>query len=468
MALTYSSSVQTRIASLLGLTYATTSAANKTLIDGTSSSNPPAGGMALDAYTEISQIGQWFSQVAPASTSTAPAVWEPWLVALTALKVAKNIHPEREAIFQKLHDEAKMAALDAYSANAIDYDPGLTPNATVLTVQNIRFYTMLLCARRERWHTVEGTPALRPRLWVQPEIVDANIERVIRNIWNRGEWPFTRRMVTMKITPYNVTGCTYAHSSKTITSAAAFSTAIPAGSRCVVRSGTGANTGDYVITSATANSVTLSETIGAAADTQTDISVTVWRVDFVGLGSDLFRSFASRELYYDDSNAAGGIPLKWARDGTEMAKMRAWSAGTTDTRRPTHFRFNTNPSVATSLVTGYTFDFYPPPDTTYSARGEAFVQGPALTSLAATTTALLRFPPEFNHVIKDMILAETLDHYGDPSGAVLRERMETEITRLLPVYADVGNQDNEQEVRDVYNDTFDMTRIWGGTFGGGL
>lgn len=466
-ALAYTTAIQNRIANLLGLSYSTTTAFNKALIDGTWSSGALGGGVALDALTEIQQIGQWFGLVAPTSV---PSEWEAWLVAKTVLMAGKVIHPERTDGYQKLHDDAEMAAIDAYGRNLVTYDPGATPEATTLTIQNVRYYVMSHCARRERWHTVDGQATRRPRLWVSPEVVDAQIERVLRNLWNRAYWNFRRRVVTMKINPITVTNATWTASTKTLTSTGNFGTSatIPVGSTVIITGGTSVTTGYYIVASSTADTLVLTGSCYATDLSAADIELTVVAVTFPTLDtSETFHQVASRRFYYDDSTAGGLSFIEWAKDGTEMSRVRANQQSNGVTRRPAIYRFENNSDVLS-------WDFYPIPDQVYTAKGEIFVKGPTLASTAASTVGGGRFPEAFNHVIKDAVLAETLRHYGDPQGKEMWLDIEQEIQRLLPQFCDVGQQEEDQEVRDVYGDYYNNLpryRMFLGvsnTFGGTL
>lgn len=443
-ALAYTSAIQGRIAyTLRGVAYSSLTADEKQMMDGTWSTGTP-GGAALDALTHIQQIGQWFSLTAP---SSVPSEWESWLVARTVMLASVQMGPDRRQQYVEAHDDAEMAAIDAYGRNLITYDPGSTPEASVLTVQNIRYYVVSTLARRDPgWETIEGTRRRRPRKWVPFELVDAQIERVIRNIWNRADWQFKRRQATITLTPYTAADATYTHSTKTITKTAAFATTIPAGAVVRVTAGTGATLGEYIVASATADTVVLTASIGSAADAQTDIDCEVLAVTN-NLVSETFQDFATRELYFNDATNAFDRRecVKWASND-EMAKCRALiRAGTTTDGRPSVFSFQENSGVKAWF-------FYPWPDTTYTLSCAVNVKGPTLGSLTDTTTALARFPAEFNHVIKDAVLAEVLDHTNDSHGPRMRQRIEDEIMVMLPKYAEPGKPAMNPTIRDVYRD----------------
>lgn len=397
-AIAYSAALQDRIAyRLWGDSYSNITAKQKAALDGTWTVGDP-GGFALDALTAIRQTGQYFAAVVP---NSVPSEAEPWLVARTVMLMGgTQARPDRAAEYRSQNETAESAFVDAYARQLITYDPTVTtPEASTLTVLNIRNYVIYHCCRKQRWETVEGTKQVRPRMLVDPIMIDAQIERVLQNLWGRADWSFKRRQVTITIA--------------------------------------------------------------------TDSSVTM---DLTG---ETFHSIASREFFYSDTAATGFYRLKWARDGTSMAQIRAYKAATTATGRPSFFRIDNKSGTLT-----WTFDTTP--DQTYTATGEVYVKGPTLTSLAATTTAMARFPDQFAHVIKDLVLAEVLDHLGDPDGKRFREgRLEDEITRLLPTFSSVGHVQDDQGVRDVYGDISLIRNAnmyygswWGGNntgdLGGGL
>lgn len=387
MPLAYSTAIQNRVAiALRGVEYASLDAAEKVVIDGTwGGVGDPTAGFAIDALTEIRQIGQWFSLTTPANV---PAEWESWLVARIVMHASIQMGPDRRAVYVERHDDAEMAALDAYARNAITYDPGATPEAATLTVQNIRYYVVAFCVRRaSTWETVEGSRRRRPRQWPPFELVDSCIERVLRRLWGEKDWKFKRRQITVTISA-----------------------------------------------------------LGA--------------VTFTGLSGETFHSFATRNLYYNDTDGAAQT-IEWL-DGDRMAMAKAYEAATaTPTGRPRYVRFEDK----SGTLAWY---FYPAPDAEYTVKAEVYVKGPTLTSLADTTTAMARFPREFDHLIKDAVLAEVLSHLSDPQGRRMLEDVRDEIDRMTPIYAGVGRVDNDQSVRDVYGDYGYMHRWWPYAMNGGL
>lgn len=468
-ALAYTAAIQEKIGSLLGLGtttspgYAGTTAANKKLIDNTWTSGA-VGGQAGDALRFIQQVGQYFALDTPANV---PDTWDNWLVARTVMMAGRQIHPDRVADFEKANDEAELAAIDGYDPDGLSYDPGASnPVPTTLTLLNIRKFVMSHCIRRRQWETLEGgVRKLRPRLWPQASIVDHHAERVLQNLWNRADWPFRRRAVTMTITPYSCSDATYTSASKTFTSTS-FTAAASAGDLLIVQDGTGVTVGEYVVGTGSAVSNVVVTSAAASGNLSTgDIEATLVTVRFSLIASESFDGFASREMYYTDIDGRG-VGLKWAEDGTAMSRMRAWVAGGGVTGRPAWLRYEVNSDVPT-------FFFDTIPDQAFTVKAEVYVKGPTITSLSATTTALTRFPIKFDHVIKTAVLAEVLRHYGDPGGKELWNDTETEITNLLPRYVDVGSVDDNPVMQDVNMD-FNRQRPtrwfggYGGAFGGGL
>lgn len=451
MPLASTSATQNRTAYILrGVAYASLTTAEKAVLDAA----------ALDALTQIQQIGQYFSLTAPASV---PDTWESWFVQKTAMMAAQQMCPDRMAHYIEMHEAAEMAAIDAYGRNSITYDPGSTPEASVLTVQNIRYYVISNMVRRDPgWETIDGARRRRPRKWIPFELIDAQIERVVRNIWNRADWQFKRRQATFTLTPYTVADATYTHATKTITKTSGFATTIPAGSVVRVTAGTGATLGEYVTTTgATADAIILTASIGSAADGQTDIDCEVLAVTNNLLTTETFHDFATRELYFDDATNGNNRRecVKWASND-EMAKCRALiRAGTTTSGRPAVFSFQESSGVKS-------WWFYPWPDDTYTLSCAVNVKGPTLGSLTDTTTALARFPAEFNHVIKDAVYAEVLDHTNDPQGPRMRQRIEDEIAVMLPKYAEPGKPAMNPTIRDVYRNA--DYEYFGGSPGSGL
>lgn len=200
-ALAYTAAIQDRIFRMLGIDLSTADTDTTKFIDNTWTSGSLTGGMALDALTQLQLMGQWFALVAPTSV---PSELESLLVAKTVVLCAPKFQPDRMDAYVQAQSEAQMT-LDTYARNLVTYDPGATPEASVLTVQNVRYYVVSNMIRRPpAWETVGGTARPKPRPFVPFEVIDANLERVMRRIWQMGDWIFARRKVTISISTSSV------------------------------------------------------------------------------------------------------------------------------------------------------------------------------------------------------------------------------------------------------------------------
>lgn len=442
--LAYSATIQEQIALMLtGGAYSTLTASHKNLIDGTWTTGSLASGVAYQVFTSMKQIGQWYGLTGAAAI---PAEWEPWFIARTVLLASQHIRPDRTQFYKEQDGDAEIAAIDAYATVETDYDPGATPEASTLTLNNIRKYVIQHCARKQRWETVGGTPRQRPRLWVPPTLIDHHLERVLRNLWGRADWRFKKRKTRVRIEHYSVTGASYVHTTKTLTKTSGFGT-LPAGSRLRVSSGTGATLKEYVITSATTNQVVLETSIGSAADGQTDIAAQAFSVTFTDLAAnETYHSTATRKLYFEN-DAYRRCTLEWIEDDELQLKR---SCGY-DPSRPLYFQTEVKDGVVR-------WHLVPFPDQDYDLYGSVYVKGPTITTESDTNTAIARFPADFYHIIKDLTLAEVQTHFGDPDGERLRRRLEEEdIEVLLPIYVDEGRASDDQMIRDANQDVGDMT-----------
>jgi hypothetical protein len=175
-------------------------------------------------------------------------------------------------------------------------------------------------------------------------------------------------------------------------------------------------------------------------------------------GTDTFLSLASRKLYFSDTSSLGNAFCEWA-DGDLMSRMQASVSGVS-TGRPTHFRFQ----KAGDTVT---WQFYPTPNTTYTATCEIYITGPGAPTSATDTAPFLKFPAEFQPWIRELALAEALGAIGDAKAEAIRNRIKGECDRYFPQLADVGRQDDTVGVRDVYNDAGSVA-AWNGSIGGAM
>lgn len=166
-------------------------------------------------------------------------------------------------------------------------------------------------------------------------------------------------------------------------------------------------------------------------------------VTFPDLSGETFHQPATRKFYYTDS-AGAGESIEWA-DGDQIASWRALNNSTSQTGRPTRFRYENKGGTLT-----WTFDVTPAQ--AYTLRGEVYVQGPGTPSSATDTAVFAKFPTEFHPWIYKMTLAECLARIDPTEGARLRARCDEETPALLAVFASNGKADVTQQVRDVYGD----------------
>ena len=181
MAITYSTSIQDRIA-LLVYGVANTGLADyqKVLLDGTWTTGALSSGVAKDALQVLNQFGQWNEAV---SSASAPPDWEQWFIAESAYRLAIAARPDRIATIKQMREEAMEAALLTYSRT------GIADNATAAT-------TSLTDLRQ---HVIASLSRMRPLKYVPVEQIDRAVQWAMNNLWNRGKWSFRRRMVTATI-----------------------------------------------------------------------------------------------------------------------------------------------------------------------------------------------------------------------------------------------------------------------------
>lgn len=445
MALAYSTAIQNRVANILrGTAYASLTANEKALIDSTSTPPTLTGGVAFDALTQIQQYAQWFGM----SGTTVPDAWEQWLVSNIVLLASQQMCPDRVSLYEQANLRAEQAAVDAFSRNALSYAPGATPEASTLTVQNIRYYVVSHCARTQRWDTIDGTRRMKPRLWVPPEIIDAMIDRVLISLWGQREWRFKKRKTRMLRTVYSFSDATYTNGTKTIATTGLAT--IPAGSRVLLTSGTGVTAGEYSVASGTSTTIVLDNALGTAADGATDLAGSVFVVTFPDLlSTETYDAMATREAYYTQptSSTLTGVTrssMVWVEDDT-LASWRS-RLGTT-TGSPAFYQTEV-------IGTRINWHFCPFPSETETLYGSVYVQGPRLPAAVDTSTVFERFPADFAHLIKDSVLSEVLAYFGDDR---MKARVEAEVERLGMAYADEGRGQINQEIRDVYGDFNGLT-----------
>ena len=424
--ITYSTAIQNEIALLiLEKLYSELRSNQKVLIDNTWTSGT-VGGVAGRVLTVLNQRSQW---VKMANATASPAEWQHWFVTAVCKQLAPTLQPQRVTYFRELEAEAENNAIESFMRKDIAYSPGADTESFTVTTQNIRYFVL--------GHGLRSTP----RVWLPVDMVDAQLKRVLDNIWNRGNWTFRRRRCAMVITPVAATGLTYAEAGKTLTGTGAWTDYTHvAGATWHTTGGTDAVLAPVQVASRTnANEIVLSSSIGAGADGSIDIAGTLYTVTFIGLGTETFDKIATKRLYYQ--NSAGD--LRWA-DADRMAECLATLGG--GAGRPSFFRVESRGGSTPHWTLA------PIPDTTYTMNVEVYVKGPGAPSSATDTTPFARFPDAFQHVIRDAVLAETLDHVGHPDGRKQKAMIESEIERLLPAYSELAESAADVGYFDVYND----------------
>lgn len=381
----------------------------------------------------MQQIAQWYTFD---TATNAPDVFKPWFVARAASIAAITLRPDRYAEIENLERVAEQAAVDAYLQTAWTTGPGMaTP-----TLLNIRKYVMSYCARAMSETTSTSGTRARPRLWINPAIIDQAAMRVFNKVWNHADWPFRKRPVTLVITRVDFSGASWDESTRTLTATGAFGQVAP-GSMLRVSSGTNVNTGDYMVLSATANTVTLASSIqayGAAASAVAGaVAVPVLR----GLpAGETFDSAQVTRWVLDD----GVTTMEWAGPdvyGTVTARF-----GTSE-GIPEWYRIVERNDIRH-------WYFAPFPDTTYTMFGEVCVSGPGTPSSVTDTGVYQKFPAEFYPYFFRATLAEVLTGLGHGRGQAAARDAEVEMERLLANYADQGAAMSGRPLRDVYGDFY--------------
>ena len=429
MALTLTAAVKNKVARLL---YSTTYSAlssdyRASLIDDEGDS----------ALTTLKTYGSWFSM----SNATAPDEWEPWLVSEICMRIAANAHPERVKVFTARRDKDMQDGMLAYARNAPTYDPSSVTEAFVAHTQNNRYYVWNHCIRR------------RPPLYPQPESIDAALNEVLTMVTNKARWPSRRRPAQMVITRTAFTSGTYTHSTKTISGLTSVSTSLGAGTRFYVTSGTGATTGEYVISSTTSTTIVLTTSIGSAADASTNIAGFYYVVTYNGLQpNESFDCFATARWYYEDADSTVR-EMHWltADDFANITAVRGYDAG-----RPVHFRSH---EAQSTTARGKVLLFSPPPDDDYTLRGEVFAAQPAAPDSTTDVKPFLQLAAEFMPGIRRLQLDRVLTNMGRHDAALHKEVMD-EMESMFPEYASQGEPESRVGSLDVYGDVADIS---GGT-----
>lgn len=448
MAFTYTTALQERIAyAVWGVSNSLLTAAQKALLDATWTSGSLSGGVAYDAYIEVSQLAQYFEQASSnPDLSFAQPAWNRLFIAKAAMILAKSQRPDRFQEFVKDHETAYDEAIDTYTRDLVS-TTSLAGQGVGLSA--IRANVIDHCVKR-----ADASTGLRRRLFPQIAQIDGHIQWTMNYVWNYKPWHFRKRQVTMNIETESVTGATWTESSKTLTQTGAFTnTRIAAGARVLLSGGTGIITGEYVIASRTSDdAIVLDTSISSAATdlTSADIVGKVQVVTLYGMQSgETFDAVESRKFYYD--NTFNGSELMHL-DSSDMAKAKAREGFTSNI--PRWFRWEKYGA------SGLTWHVSPFPNSDYTLRGAVRISGPGtLSTSASLDTAMARFPAEFGPVIRDIVLARTLLAYRASDGESMFRRAMEQCDNLLPVYADQGWPSRQEGMEDVYDD-FGALRRW--------
>lgn len=440
MAFAYTAALQGRIAlAVWNVQNSSLSAAQKVQLDNTWTTGSLSGGVAYDAYVEVSQIAQWYEQASSAPDTSFPQpAWDRLFVSLAASLLVKTVRPDRYQEFKADYETALDQTLDTFTRDLIS---STSLAGQGITLAGIRAYVVDHCVKR-----ANASTGLRRRLFPSISQIDGHTQWSLNYIWNMKPWHFRKRQVTMTIATATISDATWTESTKTLTCTGAFTdTRIGAGSRVYLTAGTDVTVGEYVVSSRTDDDkIVLNTSITTTGvDLATgDISGSLQLVSLLGLNTgETFDSVASRKFYYDGSFY--GNTLDWC-DSTEMARRKA-SAGTTNWR-PQRFRWE-------KFGTGITWHLAPFPDTSYTLRGAVTISGPGtLTTSSSLDTAIALFPNEFGTVIRDMVLARTLIGFGASDGQMMFDRALDACEMLLPLYSDQGLQTRQTSIEDVYED----------------
>lgn len=444
--LAYTAVIQSKIARRLMLQdYSAADADQKAVIDGTWASGSLTDGAAEDAMAYLGDYAKWL--YTPVSAGGVPPEWEAWFVARTVWLAGQIIRPERVDLYRKIEQEEAQRCISAYCSST---PQGTSVGGTTASIASMRTFVIGSAVRRT------------PPIFVDPADIDAATIKVIRDVWNRADWNFKRRAVTMTVTPYDISDASYNHALKTLTKNASLAANIPVGTRIQVTAGTGATTGYYFVASATANTVVLTESIGAGADGQTDIDFNLVSVVTDLPTGEVFQKSATRKWYYTDT-AYVNSTIEWCEDGDAFTlASTSWAASGTSTGLPRYFRYSRTGS------TQYNWLFAPSPDAAYTLKGEAFIRYPGDPSNSTSTTVFDYFPSELHPIIKDLVYAEVMMRYDLQTGNTYKKRATEELERTVPNMVDQGRADADTGVRDFYHDRDYQGFGACGFFGGGL
>lgn len=464
MAFTYTTAIQNRIAlDVFGVLYTSLTAAQKEHLDGTWTTGSLASGKAYDTLVQVQQIANYFEM---AGGTSAPQVWEPWVIAQTAAELAPVYRPERVQSLMAAKESAIDQAIDTFTLRDPTGSFASTNDSQKITVQGIRYFCLNHGSRRKESGSNTG---MRRRLFFPIDEIDSHTQWALNYIYNKELWSFRKRSVQVSIKYLStVTGATWTESTKTLTQTGAFTNLLFTSSRpamVLITDGTGATIGEYQVASKTSSdAIVLTASISTAnANLATgDITAVMFFLDFRGLlANETFDAVASRRFYYQNTGGLMGSDrrLNWV-DSTEMDAQKAYNSLAQGT--PTTFRIENQPSDIRS------WRLAPFPDNDYTLNGSVFVSGPGTPSSVSDTAVFDKFPTEFGPIIRDMVLARLLQANNASDGDRFMARMEEKVQTLLPELVDKGPPTRLHSTEDVYRDERRMiggNLVWGGSGG---
>lgn len=453
MAFAYSSTIQARIAqAVFGVAYASLDTTQKSAIDGGWASGSLTTGFAYDALTQIQSVANWFEM---AGATSAPQLWEGWLVAETVAKLAPTYRPDRQGAYIQTREECIDLLLDSFALRDPTGTFAAANTSQARTVNGLRLHTLLVCARR-----ANGSTGLRRRLFPPIDQIDANIQWALNFLYNKDAWNFRKREVSLLVTQLAFpTAATWTENTLTLTQVGAF-TNVPATAQLTtktvkvrVASGTGAVVDEYRVVTKTSNdAVILAQSISSTgADLSTgDIAGTISIVEVRGtVSGETFDSVASRKFYSVNNSIGGGYELVWV-DATnmDMAKAYPWWYGSSPSAgMPCYCRTETLPNDV------FAWTLWPFPDASYQFKGSVYIAGPGTPSSATDTAVFQKFPAKFFPHIKELVLAKTLQDFATSDSELRYSRVMENIERDLAEYVDMGTASHQTCMNDVYQDS---------------
>lgn len=156
-------------------------------------------------------------------------------------------------------------------------------------------------------------------------------------------------------------------------------------------------------------------------------------------------AFTVRDLYVSGGSLGFRGRIKYV-GADEMSQYIATIGVTTSTGQPRVFRFNRTAAGVLS------WQFFPAPDTSYTAYGEVVLSGPGIPSSVSDSTPFAKFPAEFIPIIKDMVRAKIAVGIGAPEAPRMWEAATDAMEILLPTYDNIGDLTAGSSVVDYYKD----------------